>query len=995
MITSKLKPLAFSISGLLLGSLYSASAQEASEGTQAQERAPERIAVLGSRIRSDGLDKASPVEVLKADVAIGQGLSTLGDLLRSSTVAAGSNQITSATSTALSEGGTGVETLNLRGLGANRTLVLLNGRRIGPAGTRGAVSAFDLNIMPLAAVDRVEILKDGASSLYGSDAVAGVVNIITKQGDESVFNANISQPSKGSGETARLSGSIGKTFSKGSVRLVADYRKDAELARGDRRFFDCAEAYYFDTVTGARKDVIDPRTNAYHCNDLPAGHVWVYDYAYAAEDGSTNVPNGGGASTLLQYDYDGSLARYLPPFTANPNKPAHLRVPQGWYPVNYSRETAGLTNSNHPFQSLTTLVPERETKTVFAQGDYWLNDDTNLYSEVLFNRRETIRNGYRQFWNLFHYTNDGAGILPDSTLSPGWTGAQGLSSTPITDHSGETITVDYRRFLLGINGSSDNWDWDINYQNSKSDGDYYNKIIFNDAIASQQFITEPCAGTPLSVRGIPCIDLPWLDPNFLNGQFTPEQRAFMFGDELGNTIYKQQTLEAVISGELYELPAGNIGAAIGAQLQKDEIRDTPGDVTLARNTWGSTSAGITAGKSITRAVFSEFQVPLLRDLPFIQRLDLEASARYTDVSTSGNDTTYKIGANWDIGSGLRLRASKGTSFRSPALYELYLNDQLGFPRVSDPCANWGTTLELQQIPALVAANCAAEGIAPNFRPPATSNTSYSGGGLGNLVAETSVAKTIGLVYTPEWSNFSMSADYFNIEIKDEVTQLTAAQVITGCYYSPVFATEPLCGLFNRDNLGRIENIRLNYINIASQYNRGIDLIFNYFIDSDYGTFSAGYNHTVQIESAQQLLPTSRKDNRSGWLGSPKHVGNLTLGWNKNDISLNWTTRYVGASSNSGVYQFNNNLTTDVYGYWGEQVGIQLSTPSVFYHSASGTYDFQRYGITVTAGVANLFDQEPPKLSNVPNYTSRIGTSAFYSQYDFVGRRMFLDVTYTF
>ena len=988
-----LTPLALAVSGLLAGSLFSVSAQETEQEEQANTRGTERISVLGSRIRTDGLDKASPVEVLNADVAVSQGLSTLGDLLRSSTVAAGANQITSATSSAISEGGIGVETVSLRGLGANRTLVLLNGRRIGPAGTRGSVSAFDLNIMPLAAVDRVEILKDGASSLYGSDAVAGVVNIITKKGDESVLNVNVSQPFDNGGETLRISGSIGRTFSKGSVRLVADYRKDSELERGDRNFFDCAEGYYFDPNTRERRDVIDPRTGSFHCNDLPAGHVWVYDYAYLAEDGSTNVPNGGGASTLMQYDYDGSLAQFLPPFTADANNPAHLRVPAGWYPVSYDRLSAGLTNSSHPFQSLSTLVPERDTKTVFAQGEYWLTDRTTLYAEALFNKRETISKGYRQFWNLFHYTNDGAGVLPDSTLSPGWTGAQGLSSTPITDHDQDIITVDYRRFVVGAEGYIGEWNWDLNFQSSRSDGDYFSKVIFNDSIRSQEFITESCVGSVTSVRKVPCIDLPWLDPNFLNGQFTPEQRAFLFGDETGKTIYKQQTIEAVISGEVMELPAGTVGAAFGAQHQRDEILDTPGSVTLARNAWGSSSAGITAGKSTTKAMFAELQLPVLKDLTLVERLDLELSARYTDVSTSGSDTTYKVGMNWDLGHGFRVRASQGTSFRSPALYELFLNDQESFPRIADPCANWGTALANGRITQLVADNCAADGIAPDFRPPATSNNAYAGGGLGELVAETSTARTVGFVYTPEWTRFSMSVDYFDIEIEGEVTQLTAGQVVSGCYNSTEFATEPLCNLFNRDNLGRVENIRLNYLNIATQYNRGIDLIFNYDVDTDFGTFFANYNHTIQIEAAQQLLASSPRENRAGWLGRPRHVGNLNLGWTQGDLSVNWTTRLVGQSSLQDRYRALNGK--DTITYWEEEVDIDLSTPSVFYHSLSGTYDFSKQGFRVTAGVSNLFDTEPPKLSNVPNYSSRIGTSAFYSQYDFLGRRVFVDLTYSF
>src|SRR5690554_1887867 len=169
-----------------------ASAQENDDEEEREARSsdrPERIQVVGSRIRTDGLDSATPIDIISTEIATEQGLNTLGELLRTSTIASGSDQLISAYSVGfVTAGGAGAESISMRGLGANRTLVLLNGRRAGPAGTRGQVASFDMNALPVSAVERVEILKDGASSLYGSDAVAGVINIITKRGDDKSIN---------------------------------------------------------------------------------------------------------------------------------------------------------------------------------------------------------------------------------------------------------------------------------------------------------------------------------------------------------------------------------------------------------------------------------------------------------------------------------------------------------------------------------------------------------------------------------------------------------------------------------------------------------------------------------------------------------------------------------------------------------------------------------------------------------------------------------------
>lgn len=979
--------LKFSRLALAIGCVFAASSTAAlaqdtgdDEADNAEEPV-EKIQVLGSRIRSDGLDQAAPVEVINASEAIDQGLVTLGDLLRTSTVAAGSNQVTAATSTAfVTEGGTGTETLSLRGLGANRTLVLLNGRRIGPAGTRGQVSAFDLNIMPLAAVERIEILKDGASSLYGSDAVAGVVNIITKEGDDSSLNFNFSQPMESGGESLRVNGTLGRSFDNGSFRIVGDYQRTQELARGDRDFFACANPYMFDRETGERVDVVDPRTEDYHCNDLLWGHVWIYDY-------SGTVPPGAKA----QFDYDGDLGNYLDSFNQRASGPADMRTPEGWYPVAYDRESFGLTNADHPFQDLETLSPEQEVGTVFMQGEYWASDTTTMYAEVLLNRRKTTTNGYRQFWSYIYNENFFAG----NSLSEGWTGAQWLSPTPITDHSGGEITVDYRRFVAGIEGSFGNWFWDINYQDSRSDGEYMTKIIYADAIYDQNFLTGSCEGNTLSVRGIPCKDVPWLDPAFLAGDISQEMRDFLFGSEVGNTIYNQRTLEGIITGEAYELPAGMVGVALGMSFQQDKINDTPGETTLNGNSWGMTSAGITRGKSITRAAFGEVQIPVLRDAPLAHRLDLALSARYTDVSTYGGDTTYKIGLNWALTDSFRFRASRGTSFRSPALYELFLNNQTSFigQRSIDPCINWGEKLNTNSIDPLVAANCEADGIPADYPGGAISATVFTGGGFGTLEAETSTAHTAGIVWTPGFTDFAASIDYFDIEIEGEVTLLGAGQIVGGCYASQDFETEPLCDQFFRNDTDlRIDEVQGNYLNIASQINRGVDIQMNYPFSTDFADFEMGYEHTVQLEASSKLLPTSQPQDRVGRLGSPEHVGNFNFAMMKNDWTFNWTARYIGSASNHEWY--GDGEYRDDASYFGEEVRVELAASSVVYHAFSVTRDFVEQGASLTVGVANAFDKEPPKVSSSA-YTTRVGNAAFYSQYDWLGRRAFVNLSYNF
>jgi iron complex outermembrane receptor protein len=978
------------IAASALGVSSLALAQDVPEA-EVTDEVIEEVIVTGSRIRRDSFSSSTPVDVINTDISGIQGVADIGTLLQGTTIAAGSSQITPAISSAfVTNGGVGSQTLSLRGLGANRTLTLLNGRRAGPAGTRGGVSAFDLNVLPLAAIERVEILKDGASSIYGSDAVAGVVNIITKTNEGGTLEAYIGIPTESGGEETRVSGRFGKDYEKGRFSVTADYHKIKELKNGDRDYLACPEMYIFDEETGERADAFDTRTNSYSCRDSIWGHVWIYDY----QDPGGNVPSGAKA----QYIYGDDPSLYPPSFndSAAPGDPYAMRTPPGWYPVSYDKASDGITNYDHPFQDETSFYPETETMTLFADGEYSLSENVDMYAELLLNRRETKVNGYRQFWGYIYNYN----YFYGNTLHEEWTGAQWMSPTPITDHSDTSVKVDYTRYVVGLRGAfSENWDWDLSYQYSKSDGSYTEDQIYNDSVEDQNWLGGSCEGMVTSVRGVPCQDIPWLDPQFLAGDVDPAMRDFLFGSETGNTEYVQWSVEGYTTGDLFEMPAGTVASAIGFQYRDDKINDTPGEITLAGNGWGTTSAGITKGSDTTKAIFAEIDMPLLADKKGVKYLALNMSGRYTDVDSYGGDFTYKVGINWQITDSFRFRASQGTSFRTPALYELYLADQTSFinQRFIDPCIRWGDNLEAGNISQRVANNCSAtttdtypDGIPPDFTGGTITAEVITGGGFGVLDAETSLSRTAGIIWQPEFANLSVSIDYFDIQVDNQVDQLGAGGIVGGCYNSEFWPSDPLCDLFDRSGLNSgIDNVRDSFINVATQTNSGWDFALKYIVDAWDGELSFDTQFTLQDEASTALFADTVRDN-NGEFGEPEWVGRLWTNYSKGNWSYYWGIDFIGDVSN--VKDFGGDTTT----YRGEDVRVVIDADWVAYNSFSVTRHFTQKGVRATLGIRNAFGEDPPRVTTLSlGQLSTAGNSAFYSQYDYLGRRFFLNVAWDF
>jgi len=1029
----------------------------------------EEVTVTGSRLARSGFDSAVPMDVVNVQDAISLGFSDVSEMLMSQTALAGSDQMTAVMSGILgADGGEGVQTADLRGLGAGRTLSLLNGRRAGPAGVRDGVSSFDINVIPVSALERVEILKDGASSIYGSDAIGGVINYITRKGDGGEFNAYSQMSDETGGEIFKLNGSYGRESDKGYWRVTADYHKQEQILKGDRSIFDCEENYRFNEPSlQTRADDIDPRTGEYKCVGWDAGSQWIYDYhtytyyGYYYGYGLGLESNVTPTSTRVVFDYDGSIAAsgLLPDRNNGADDPADLRVPEGWYILPQNAIGRSLNATVGDLRGQEVMVPELERVTFMANGEYAVSDSVTVYGEALFNRRESEHRGLWEVWT-YNYTSDWGltvfdpdnpcifgecwnydydyayayiGVGAGDPASVGWTGAQILDPIIALDAGPTTNTVDYTRLVLGAIGDigNSNWSYDIGVQYSKSDGEYKDSVYLADArYYSTNLIPYwggdhigRCAGTSFERYGpdgevretVDCVDVNFLDPETLRGNLTPEQREFMFAVETGTTEYTNTAFDiGFANNELFEMPAGNFGLAAGVQFMTDEIADTPGIESRSGNVWDDTAgpgAAVifgTYGETETQAAYLETAVPLLADTGIAQYLELNASARYTKVSIDDTPDsaardftgdTYKIGLNWMINDSFRVRANKGTSFRTPGLFELYRKNSRSYvsQRDIDPCWSWGSALAGEQITQEVADNCAALGMPDDTRSTIGADV-ITGGGAALLDAETSTADSIGVIWTAQDLDFRLSVDYFSLEVKDQIKSFPGTAIVEGCMSSENFPDDLLCGLIEREEPGvpveeyRIKSVQSSYVNLDTQRVAGWDIEASYATDLPNGMgLSIVTSHTITTERESEST-SGDITSRLGRAGSPKWVGNLTTRLSKDAWAAIWRMNFVDSTDNNRP-----DLATS--GEWldanDEMVSYYFSRTltSRTYHNLSFTYQFGE-GWEALFNITNVTDELPPRASQGGGLRIE-GHGAFHSQYDWQGRRYGLNIKKTF
>ena len=924
------------------------------------------VTVTGSLIKGVQYENTSPVQIITADTSIAAGQFDTAEFLQKSNIAAGSTQINNQFAGFVVEGGTGVQTVSLRGLGANRTLVLLDGQRPGPSGTRGQVGAFDFNVLPASIVQRMEIVKDGSSSIYGSDAVAGVINVITRKSvDRPEFTVSGSPTEHGGGERYQVSGATGWHFDKGNVVLAGQYDFSKPLRIRDRDYFQCAQDLAYDKKGGNRIDRVDKSIIA---NSYLGGCSATNLYADTVIDALTGVRYNPSA--------DGSTVGLIPGFRPRPTPtPTYLNSAQPYF-------TDVL---NYPFWGDTQIIDRLKRYSVYAASDFSF-DAFNWKTQLLYTGRANDTHRFRQFFPLV-----GGNTAKSATYryanSPNFASPvpSGVAQPIMPFPSDQKIKVDYfygATKLEGIFNFTDSWTWEVNGTFSRSSGDY-----------STLGIDKNLSGDVNFSQTAPSVN--YFDPGFLNGSRMSELVQAVGAWDTGNTIYKQATVNAVATGELFTLPAGAVGSAVGAEYRYYSIDDEPGVLSKSGRLWGSSSAQTTKGNDRVKEVFGEFDVPVIKGMTGVESLSLNASARafsYDSVD-SGWDRVWKLGANWQVNSFLRFRSTLGTSYRAPGLYELYLGNQSGFVSQTgiDPCINWGESTN-----DFIRKNCAAAGIPNNYTAAGTSSaTVYSGGGKGYLVPETSRAKTVGLVLTPGFANLSIAVDYFDYKVANEIGQLSTSNIIGGCYGSPVYPNN-FCNLLVRNapnaaiQPNAIVTVQNKYININKERTRGYDLLFNYDNEFSFGKLAITGQFTYTLSDVQQLFSTAAASgfNSSeyvGDIGRPRIVGNLGVNLKRGDWSYYWMGDYVHATkalSYAPTYTY-----LGFANAWRDNVADQR-----IYHTVSVRYDQGDWAYLL--GIRNLLDTNPPTMSS--GMVTRYGNvPAFATQYDWYGRTLFFRVTHKF
>ncbi|HRH19301.1 MAG TPA: TonB-dependent receptor [Brevundimonas sp.] len=976
------------IAGLAMAAPSLAQQQPSNQDEDEEGEQVEDVVVTGSRLRRDEFSSSSPVQVITGEQAALEGMVDTAELLQQSTIASGSYQLNNQLTGFVTEGGGSINSVSLRGLGAQRTLVLLNGRRVGPAGTRGQVQAVDLNVIPQSMIERIEILKDGASSVYGSDAIAGVVNIITRTNlDGFEASAFINRSFDGGGDVQRYNLGWGSTFDRGYIQAGFDYYRQDELTRADREDTACAADYLFDPTTGARVDILDQVSGTAQCYNLFAS-------ALRANPGPGTMD-----LIYMRPGYNYAVAGN------NSNVVGMARQARGYYPGTYS-----YYNGQSPLYDRASVVSPVERYTVTAMGGFDLTPNVEVYGEFMYNRRQSEQNGVRQFFPTV-YTGYIGAQRPDTGTN--FLGSTLLPIIPKTSDNDQSI--DYYRGVVGIRGTFGNagflsgWDWDLYGQWARSDGDYSTESIYADRVAAVTGVNVgvtaitgpgPCYTGPLvtNVSGYSCASLPggvpWTSQRVLTGNFNQAERDFLFFTQEGNTTYDHRYVEGSMAGDLFELPAGAVGAAVGFQFRQEEIDDTPDPMAQAGNLWGQTAAGRTTGSDTVREVFGEIEVPIIRGFTGIDELTVNLSGRYSDYDSYGQSDTYKVGLNWQITPAWRVRLSQGTSFRAPALYELYLANQTSFlgQTAVDPCIDWGNSTNPR-----IQANCAAAGVPFNYTGLGSSALIITGGGLGVLEPETAEARTLGVIWTPAFIDMSVAVDYFEIDVDNEVRTFGAGNILYQCYNATDYPTNPFCSLFTRagpadpTRPNQIITVNNSYVNVAAQTNRGIDLTVRYNHEFSFGDLSLDGQFTWQLEDRTTLLGTATPEDTNGETTEPDFTGQFNIRFDRGDWTAFWAVDMIGKASDTeevGADVFLSSRYSSVVGV-PTPVYYKQYTEFTAYHDFSLRYRMDDW--TFQAGVQNVFDERPPAQSAGQ---FRVGTAAL-NLYDMVGRRGFISVSRRF
>ena len=951
----------------------------------------EEVIVTGSRIRRDSFTSSMPLTVITQEGAALAGMSNTSEILQSSALASGT-QIDNSFSGFVVSGGPGVNSFGLRSLDPGRTLILVNGRRFTPAGTRGQVNSVDLNSIPDVAIDRIEILKDGASSIYGADAIAGVVNIITrKRFDEFVLEGYYQDEL----DYGTVSGLFGKTWDRGFIDAALEFSTLGPVGRDEQDYSFCDERPLTDG--GVHPSRYEPTRNG-RCFGAVKGFVDVY---------------GVGSPFTLVRDPDANLGgtglpwRYFGEIGAEQVSEAGFRDDLNW--------------------AEEYMIPERRRIQAYSDGllDFdlgkLLGTVSASYEFYFTHRDETHNNGYRQFFPFVHPAN------PTNPF-----GLFGGTAQPVVMSYNMLDTVtevqnDVGALRLALEGDLGEFSWKIDGGYSWSRGEWRYDTWLKDKVAralsaaigpdgnlhcaldpnqllyaasfEQAIVERVMAEGP----DPDCVPLDLLSEAALrDGEVSPEAAEYISEQVELKTAYDLWVAGFSLEGRLFNMPAGEARAVLGMDWRSRSLSDRPPAASVEDNQWGFTAAGVTRGDDRVIEGYTEVEVPLLSGfklgaISVAEELTLNGSFRYTDYSSYGSDTTWRLLFNYAVNPAFRVRTALGTSFRAPALYHLNLAQQTGFvTSSSDPCDRFRDPAEDLDPGSNTYQNCAAleeQGVIP---PDYTSTSTIRviRGGNTDLNAETSDSWTLGFVLTPDLAgrfpalglNLSMAFDYYDIDLKNSISRLSAGTILSRCYNSRNFTAEECALVGARDPNGNLTGVNSSFINVAVERSSGYDITLRADREFSFGDLSVDILAT-RLLAFQYGLGDEKPTNFAGRHAYASWRGEMDAVFRWRDFAFIWTTDYVGATDEEPVYE----LTDD------ENVTNLFKAGDRFYHNLSVRYRDPNRRFQFIVGVRNVFDVTPPAVgwktfspSTGTNIDYNIPLGAGYSLFD---RRIFASFSY--
>jgi len=968
----------------------------------------DEVVVTGSRIRGPFTTDSPVTFITKAETSLA-GSRNIAEVLQDSGVTSGTAQINNTFLGYVSQGGAGANTVGLLGLGSQRTLVLLNGRRLSPSGVGPQLISADLNVLPNAVLDHIEVLKNGASSVYGSDAVGGVINIIT----DSKLNGltldaygNVPLDSHGAGSNYRLSATFGKTFDRGHILGSFEYREQTAIKIGDRTDLSCPTDLLYSPTTGAQIGQTEPNSSRLRCFPFANGAV------------------GTAQNYILGIDYSKSPAVTNRYGYVNGNINNLINV-----------NDTNLRALASPRQLDEDFYSPIRTYTGYVNASYELGilGDAELYGEGLFTRRESSQAtlsqisivpgtlGFDIYGGAYPNYPSSSPFFPNSLVANGNNNGAHVFIVPPVLHNSQK--VNFYRANLGLRGNTGIGDirYDANYQYSRTDATSTVQGIDTRRIQASllpvaapngtpgQYVTTAIAGqagaggnytcssnvTNGAYNGGNCVAADFFNPSTLAGNLPTNLFNWLYTNQVERTTYEEQIAQLVFDGSLFRLPAGPVAFAVGGEWRSDKINDVPSEASQTGNLYNYTSSGITKGSADVYEAFGEIKIPVLKDLPFAHRLDLSGSVRYTHSENYGSSTTYHASGNWAPSTFLTIRGNYGTSFRAPNLYEQFVADQSGFSTSVDPCRDYTTVFapgsnrykncQADLTAAIGAAN--AQTFIPSGSPEV-----FTGGGGKNLKAEKSTSWGGGFVIQPKFAKVQLTVDYFNTTVDGEIAQLGDV-ITTRCFDSADFrAGNPYCALVGqRDTvLGNLTTLQNVYLNVAQQKVSGVDMNLRYQLDI--GDFSNVVNVTATRLIHQLYQPFAEEEateyngtlGSQGTAGGPKWTGNARLQVRHNNITMYYGANYVGPMKNDVI-------TPAIVN--GVEAVSDLHTSPYVTQDLSFQFEIQKLG-EVTIGAKNLFDRKPEMISSTDGLP-RVGNYFNYSGYDFLGRSLFMEVTRKF